>query len=87
MCHWDLKREKYKNKNKFYSVNVVIFHQSTIPKLVFDNKKSELGGNWYEFVEGRIVITRSQIFNKRIEDNFNLSSFETFHKGVVNKLN
>ncbi len=64
----------------------MIFHQSTVPKLVWDRNRRELGGNLYEFVEGVIVIRRSQMFDNRVEDNLNLSSIETFHKGVVNKL-
>jgi len=32
------------------------------------------------------MIRRSHIFDKRVENNFNLSSIETFHNGVVNKL-
>lgn len=37
-------------------------------------------------VDESIEISRSQIFDKRVEESLSLSSIETFHKGVVNKL-
>jgi hypothetical protein len=37
-------------------------------------------------MEGSVEMRRSQIFDRRVEESFSLSSSETFQSGVVNKL-